>query len=190
VNLILNIAQQRYHSGCILSIMSHRTMLMVTILSAGATLLHAQAMVEFGTLSGRAAGASGGANVGKSIVDVFGKVNQQLSGAATVDAAAKPKPLTAVPAVATAKPPEPAIPPDLSGLLIGMDRADMLKKVGKPSMSITSVEDATQIETCWYRSGSTSVTVTLREEKVATISAAENLPAKQALAPVSDSLSH
>ena len=172
--------------------MSHRAIFPMIILSAGASLLQAQAMVEFGTLTGRAAGASGGANVGKSIVDVFGKVNQSLTaaGTATADAVAKPKPLTAVPAVTTAKPPEPAIPADLSGLVIGMDRADMLKKVGKPSMSITSVEDATQVETCWYRSGSTSVTVTLREEKVATISAAENLPAKQALAPVSDSLSH
>jgi hypothetical protein len=162
------------------------------MLSAGATLLHAQAMVEFGTLTGRAAGASGGANVGKSIVDVFGKVNQSLTaaGTATADAVAKPKPLTAVTTAKQAKPPDPAIPPDLSGLVIGMDRADMLKKVGKPSMSITSVEDATQVETCWYRSGSTSVTVTLREEKVATISAVENLPAKQALAPVGDSLSH
>jgi hypothetical protein len=149
-------------------------------------------MVEFGTLSGRAAAAGPGANVGKSIVDVFGKVNQSLSaaGTASADAVAKPKPPTAVPAVATTKTAEPVIPPDLSGLVIGMDRADMLKKVGKPSMSITSVEDATQVETCWYRSDSTSVTVTLREEKVATISAAENLPAKQALAPVNDSLSH
>jgi uncharacterized protein YodC (DUF2158 family) len=149
-------------------------------------------MVEFGTLNGRAAAAGPGANVGKSIVGVFGKVNQSLTaaGTASADAVAKPTPLTAVPAVTTVKPPESAIPPDLSGLVIGMDRADMLKKVGKPSMTITGVEDSTQVETCWYRSGSTSVTVTLREEKVATISAAENLPAKQALAPVSDSLSH
>jgi hypothetical protein len=169
-----------------LSIMLNRAILPI-ILSAGATLLHGQAMVEFGTLTGRAAGASGGANVGKSIVDVFGKVNQSLSaaGTATADAVAKPKPLTAVPAVTTAKPAEPLIPPDLSGLVMGMDRTDMLKKVGKPSMSITGVEDATQVETCWYRSGSTSVTVTLREEKVATI-----LMAKETLAPVSDTTAH
>jgi hypothetical protein len=172
--------------------MSHRAIVPMIILSAGATLLHAQAMVEFGTLSGRAAAAGAGAPVGKSIVNVFGKVNQSLNaaGTASADTVAKPNPLAAAPAVATAKPAEPAIPPDLSGLVIGMDRADMLKKVGKPSMSITSVEDATQVETCWYRTDSTSVTVTLREEKVATISAVENLPAKQALAPVNDSLSH
>jgi hypothetical protein len=163
----------------------------MSILSAGATLLHAQTMVEFGTLTGRASGAAGGANVGKSIVDVFGKVNQSLTGAGAVDAAAKPKPLPVIAAVpVTAAKPEPILPPDLSALVIGMDRDDMLKKVGKPSMSITSVEDATQIETCWYRSGSTSVTVTLREGKVATISGVESLPAKQALAPVSDSPPH
>lgn len=168
---------------------------MASILSAGATLLHAQTMVEFGTLSGRAAGAAGGANVGKSIVDVFGKVDQSLKGAGAVDAAAKPAPppvMAAVPATAVrpqAKP-EPILPPDLTALAIGMERADMLKKVGKPSMSISSVEDATQIETCWYRSGSTSATVTLREGKVATISGVESLPAKQALAPAGDSVSH
>ncbi len=66
----------------------------------------------------------------------------------------------------------------------------MLKKVGKPSMSISSVESSTQVETCWYRSAAESVTVTLRDGKVATISVAESLPAKEALAPVHDSLSH
>jgi hypothetical protein len=166
-------------------------MFMVSILSAGAALLHAQAIIEFGTAAGRAGAAAPGANVGKSIVDVFGKVNQSLSGAAKVDAVAKPSPLPAVTtAPATVAAPERAIPPDLSALAIGMDRADMLKKVGKPAMSIEGVESATQVETCWYRSGSDSVTVTLRDGKVATISVAESLAAKEALAPVHDSLSH
>jgi len=192
VNLILNIAQRRYHSGCILSIMSHRAIFRMLILTAGARLLHAQAIVEFGTLSGRAGAAAGGANVGKSIVDVFGKVNKSVTGAGTVDAAVKSKPLPAAtvsPATAAAKP-EPAAPPDLSALAIGMDRADMLKKVGKPWMSISSVEDSILVETCSYRIGSDTVTVILRDGKVAAISGAENLPAKQALAPVHDPVSH
>jgi hypothetical protein len=193
VNLTLNIAQQSYRSGCILSMMSHKAIFPMLILCAGVTLLHAQAIVEFGTLTGRSTGAASGAgNVGKSIADVFGKVNQSMTGAGAVDAAAKPKPLpagTTAPATAAAKP-EPATPPNLSALAAGMDRADMVKKVGKPWMSITSVEDSILVETCSYRSGSDTVTVTLRDGKVATISGVENLAAKQALAPVHDPVSH
>ena len=163
------------------------------ILSAGATLLHAQSIVEFGTLSGRSTGAASGAgNVGKSISDVFGKVNQSVTAAGTVDAAVKPKPVpaaTTAPATAAAKP-APATPPELSALVVGMDRADMVKKVGKPWMSISSVEDSILVETCSYRSGSDTVTVALRDGKVATISGLENLAAKQALSPVQDPVTH
>jgi hypothetical protein len=177
--------------------MSHRGIFPILILSAGAVLLHAQSIVEFGTLAGRSTDAASGAGkAGQSIVDVFGKVTQSLTGAGAVDAAAKPKPLpvTAAPAttiaVAAQAKPEPVLPPDLSALAIGMDRADMVKKVGKPRMSISSVEDATLIETCTYRSGSDTVTVTLRDGKVAVIAGLENLAAKQALAPVNDLISH
>jgi hypothetical protein len=137
-------------------------------------------MIEFGGVARRVGAAAPTANVGKSMGDVFGKVGQSLSGATKTDNVAKPT-------VAT---PERPIPPDLSALATGMDRADMLKKAGKPSMSISSVESSTQVETCWYRSGADSVTVTLRDGKVATISVAESLPAKEALAPVHDSVSH
>ena len=173
--------------------MSHKAIFPMLILSAGAALLQAQSIVEFGTLSGRSTGAASGAgNVGKSIADVFGKVNQSVTAAGTVDAAVKPKPLptaTTTPATASAKP-APAAPPDLTALATGMDRADMVKKVGKPWMSISSVEDSILVETCTYRSGSDTVTVILRDGKVAEISGAENLPAKQALAPVHDPISH
>ena len=86
--------------------------------------------------------------------------------------------------------PEPLLPPDLSALAIGMERADMVKKVGKPWMSISSVEDSVLVETCTYRSGSDTVTVTLREGKVATSAGLENLAAKQALAPAHDPVTH
>jgi hypothetical protein len=171
--------------------MSHRSIFIVSILSAGTSLVQAQAIIEFGAAAGRAGAAGAGANVGKSIADVFGKVTQSLSSAGKVDEAVKPGSVpAATTAPATAATPERPIPPDLSALVVGMDRGDMLKKVGKPSMSIEGVESATQVETCWYRTGSDSVTVTLREGKVATIVVAENLPAKEALAPVHDSLSH
>jgi hypothetical protein len=173
--------------------MLHKAIFPMLVLSAGAALLHAQTIVEFGTLTGRSTGAASGAgNVGKSIADVFGKVNQSMTGAGVVDAAVKPKPVpaaTTAPATTAAKP-EPVLPPNLSALAIGMDRADMVKKVGKPWMSISSVEDSILVETCTYRSGSDTVTATVRDGKVAAIAGAENLAAKQALAPVHDPVSH
>jgi hypothetical protein len=169
-----------------LGIMSHRAMLPILILSAGATLLHAQAMIEYGVATGRGGAAAGAAAAGKSAIDVFGKVNKALVTASKSDDTTKLTPgpapsagATAVTAVATKpQPPEPVAPPDLTALVAGMDRADMLKKVGKPSMSLSGVEDSKLVETCWYRSGADNVTVTLRDGKVATISGADKLTAK------------
>src|SRR5262249_41075900 len=106
--------------------MSKRALLLASILSAAASLLHAQAMTEFGAAAGRGAAAAGG--VGKSIVDVFGKVNQSVSAAGKVDEALKPAPppaaaaasiaATSVPA-ATPKT-EPVLPPDLKELVVGL----------------------------------------------------------------------
>lgn len=144
-------------------------------LSAGATLLEAQAIVEFGSLTGRTGAAAGGATAGKSVGNIFGKVNQTLGGAAKVGDGAKPRAVPASSAKAQLTPaaPEPLAPADLSALAIGMERADLLKKVGKPAMSISSVEDSTMVETCWFRSGGEQVTVILRDGKVATISGLE-----------------
>ena len=41
--------------------MSHRAIFPILVLCAGATFLHAQAIIEFGTLTGRAGAAAGGA---------------------------------------------------------------------------------------------------------------------------------
>jgi hypothetical protein len=159
-------------------------MFLVSMLSGGASLLHAQTMVEYGAAAGRAGAVGGGANVGKSITDVFGKVQQSLTGAAKVDEAVKPRSLPAtaiasVPAVTPkAAPPEPVLPPDLKELVVGLERADMLKKVGKPSMSFSLVESGVLVETCSYRSGADSVSVILRDGKVAAISGLESLTAK------------
>jgi hypothetical protein len=163
--------------------MSHRALVLVSMLSAAASLLHAQTMVEFGAAAGRAGAAGGGANVGKSITDVFGKVSQSLTGAARVDEAVKPRPLppvatASVPVVSPKAAPEPVLAPDLKELVVGLERADMLKKVGKPAMSFSLVESGVLVETCSYRSGADSVTVILHDGKVATISGLENLAAK------------
>ena len=66
----------------------------------------------------------------------------------------------------------------LTALVTGMDRADLFKKVGKPSMSMTSMDSAKVIETCWYKNGAENVTVILKDGKVAEISGAETLAAK------------
>jgi uncharacterized protein YodC (DUF2158 family) len=109
------------------------------------------------------------------MVDVFGKLGQTLGAAAKTGEAPPPKPVSAVTSTATpaANPqptPAPRAPADLSALAIGMDRADLLRKAGKPAMTISSVEDSTMVETCWYRSGPDNVTVVLRDGKVASIS--------------------
>jgi hypothetical protein len=153
--------------------MSHRLVVSVLAGVLGACLLHAQAITEYGAATGSSAGATAGASTGKSVVNIFGKVSQTLAGAAKASDDAKPSPsqpskAAAVRTVASApKPAEPILPPDLAALVTGMDRADMLKKVGKPSMSLSNVESSVLVETCWYKSGADSVTVTLRDGKVA-----------------------
>ena len=118
----------------------------------------------------------GGAAAGKSAVDVFGKVNKTLATAAKSDDTTR---LSPGPAAASSTPqPEPIAPPDLTALVTGMDRAELVAKAGKPSMSVTSTEASTLVETCWYRAGANSVTVILRNGKVASIAGAEKLAAK------------
>jgi hypothetical protein len=164
--------------------MSHRAMFLVSMLSAGTSLLHAQTMVEYGAAAGRAGAAGGAANFGKSITDAFGKVQQSLTGAAKVDEVVKPRPLPpvttgSIPAVTPkAAPPEPVLPPDLKELVLGLERADMLKKVGKPAMSFSLVESGVLVETCSYKSGSDSITVILHDGKVSSISGLESLTAQ------------
>jgi hypothetical protein len=163
--------------------MSNRALLPVWILTAGATLLHSQAMIEYGASAGRAGAATGAAGAGRSATKIFDKLNTSLAGAAkSGDEVKNGPPSTAGPATvaATSVPPPaaPALPADFAALVIGMDRADLLKKVGKPSMSMSSVESAKAIETCWYKNGAESVTVILRDGKVAEISGADKVAAK------------
>lgn len=177
----------------------------VLILGAGAGLLSAQTMIEYGASAGRAGASASAAGAGKGAAAAFGRVTQALSGAAKASDEAKPSapsaPSAAVPSyapVASAAAPaaassspvitvssapaaqkeEPLKPADLTALKTGMDRDEMLEKVGKPSMSLSSLESSTMVETCWYKNGSDSVTVTLRDGKVASISGAPEAEAK------------
>src|SRR5579863_7702844 len=124
--------------------------------AVGACLLSAQAITEYGATAGSASATSAGAGAGKSVAGVFGKVSQTLAGAAKASDNAKPStPQRSKSAAAAApsapKPAEPIAPPDLAALSNGMDRAGMLKKVGKPSMSMSSMESSSLVETCWYK---------------------------------------
>src|SRR5882762_4376298 len=118
--------------------MSNVALLPVLILTAGATLLHAQTMIEYGAGVGRAGVAAGAAGAGKSATKIFDKLNTSLAGAAksgddVKNAPSSPAaPATVVAATSAPAPAPPALPADFAALVIGMDRADLLKKVGKP----------------------------------------------------------
>jgi hypothetical protein len=160
-------------------------MLPILLLSAPAMLLHGQAIIEYGASAGRAGPAA--AAIGKSVTKTIGSLNNTLATAAggdarpvTSQAPAVQTPASAIPA---ATPPEsapivPAAPIDFAEIVTGMEKAELLKKAGKPAMSLTSTESSTLVETYWYRSGEDRVTVVLRNGKVATISGAEKLAAK------------
>jgi hypothetical protein len=153
----------------------------ILILGVPANPLRAQAMIGYGAVSGQSAVASGPAATGKAAAGILGKLNQMLAEAAKPGDAAKPAP--PAPSVTTAaKPPaastEPSPAADFSALAIGMDRADLLKNVGKPSMTISSVESSVLVENCSYRKGAGMVAVTLRDGKVTAITGAGELSAK------------
>jgi hypothetical protein len=164
--------------------MSNTALLPVLILTAGATLLRAQGIIEYGASAARSGVGAGAAGAAKSTTKIFDKLSTSLAGAAKSGDDVKNIPSSSsapanVIAATTAPPPAPpALPADFMALVIGMDRADLLKKVGKPSMSMSSVESSKAVETCWYKNGAESVTVVLRDGKVAEISGAGKLPAK------------
>src|SRR6185436_7071078 len=101
-------------------------------MTAGASLLHAQAMIEYGATAGRSAGAAGAAGAGKSAVKIFDKLGSSLAGAAKVDEIPTPRSVSPTVAVAATSAPAPAAPvasaapPDFNALVTGMDRADLL----------------------------------------------------------------
>jgi len=153
-------------------------MLPIVLLSA-ATMLHGQAIIEYGASAGRAGPAA--AAMGKSVSKAIGQLDKTLAIAAGADAKPMPAQTTTVLTPAAMPAPEPiapAVPVDFAEIVIGMDKSDLLKKAGKPGMSLTSTEGSTLVETCWYKSGEDKVTIILRNGKVAKISGAEKLSAK------------
>jgi hypothetical protein len=135
--------------------------------------LQGQAIIERGVLDGRS--AAGAAGVGKSVTGVLGQIGKTMNEATKVEA---PKPAPAVrppapePELEAPKPPAPATPAapvDFGLVVAGMDRAELMKLVGKPSMSVSGVESSLLRETYWYQTATESITVILRDGKVVSI---------------------
>ncbi len=150
-----------------------------------------QGMVEYGVNAGRAAGAAGGlGRAGKSTSDVLNKTAKGMERATSSTAAAPSKgakgttaaatakasaaaPATAAPAAsaeATAPADQgaakaPAIDPE--AIPVGLDRAELFRRFGKPSTAITQQQGGETVEKCWYRSpGLGTIVVILKGGKV------------------------
>lgn len=167
-------------------------MLLLTV----AGIASAQALGEYGTMTARSANTAAAAGAaGKSAGKLLGNLGKTLDQAAgqaapssavpampaakstaaavvtpNMVAAAAPAvaPVPAVAATPAVKEP-PAPPADLSLIIAGMERRELIEKVGKPSMSMSGMESSVIVETCWYKSGGETVVVTLRDNKVASI---------------------
>ena len=147
---------------------------------------HGQAIVEYGLGVGRsgAAGAAAGKKTGAAAASVLNKATAAVEKAGTASAAQAAKPAekveTAVaqPALA-AEPSTPATPAavDPASITAGMERQDLIAKLGKPSMKVTKLEDGHVVEKYWYKgAGRETVLVTLRNGKVESVSPPPVLP--------------
>ena len=137
--------------------------LMVCAALAFSVSAYGQAMVGYGLNTGRAAVAGGALNkTGKATAATLDKSAQALSKADAGVAAAKPE------AAAPAKAPEAAKPPvDVAALSSGLDREELLKQFGKPSMKLSNSDGPDLVEKYFYKSAAgEKVVVTLRNGKV------------------------
>ncbi len=127
-----------------------------------------QAMIEYSLGVGRAGAAIAGTGkqVGKSTGAVLQKATQALEKSGQVQAAQ-----TAAAPPQAASPPAPVDPVvDIAAVTPGLERQELLAKLGKPSMKITTLEGRDEVEKYWYRArGRDSVVVTLRNGKVASV---------------------
>ena len=160
--------------------MLHRPMLPILILCAGTPLLHGQAIVERGVIDGKTAAAAAGA--GKSLLGVLGQIGNVSEAAARVGNAPAP-PRSVAPddfeAPRPSAPPTPAAArPSFSVVTAGMDRTELVRLFGKPSISVSGMEAHAFTETFWYQTPTESVTVVLRDGKVFSITRVEKSAAK------------
>jgi hypothetical protein len=162
--------------------LSHRPMLPILILCAGTPLLHGQGIVEHGIIDGKT--AAGAAGAGASVLGVLSKMGNTTEKAAKTGGTPAAPPPRAVQAddIEAPRPPSSpapaAAPVSFSAVTEGMDRAEVLKLFGKPSMSVSGMDARALTETFWYQTATESVTIVLHDGKVFSISRVEKLTAK------------
>jgi hypothetical protein len=125
---------------------------------ACAALTYGQAAVEYSVGAGAAAGAAAGAKgTGQAAGGVFGAVGQVLNQAAKAGApaAAAPSKTAVTPAAVTpgtAAQSAPALPKpiDPSQVTVGMDRNELLTRLGEPTTSTSEMRHSQMIDTFWY----------------------------------------
>lgn len=143
-----------------------------------ATAAWSQAAVEHAAMTAASStGTAATVGPGKSIGNVFDGLNKKLESAKIANSSA---PRAKAPAqtsttvtlrVRENAPPrlEPK-PVDPSRVTIGLEREELLKRCGEPSMSSSQTRNSQLVETYWYNTTANEVlTVTLRDGKVASI---------------------
>ena len=129
----------------------------------------AQDLVEHAAGTARATSAVGMRGAGKGAASILDKAVKAL------DATAAPSSSKVEAIVLPASPakPEPAVKlvaPDPALIFLGMTQEELTRKFGQPAMKTSGTADSDAGETWWYGSGADTVTVTLANGKVRTVS--------------------
>lgn len=143
-----------------------RFLLVVVVLPAAL----AQTLVEYSLGAGRAAAAAPAAkSAGAATAATLGKLGKTMGQAAQAA-----KTTGRAPTVAEVKrAPKPLGPfADPAQITVGLERVEVLRQFGEPSMKIADVQAKALVETFWYKPPECeAVVVTLRDGKVSAVSA-------------------
>jgi len=135
-----------------------------------------QAIIEYGAGVGRAAVSGAGiGSVGKSTGGLLDKSAKRMEpvqtqkGKVATRTAKGSEPVQAV--AVKVQPPSSHIPAiDPAAIPVGLEREELFRQFGKPSMRITQQQGGEVVERCWYKAaGFDPVVVTLRNGKVASV---------------------
>jgi hypothetical protein len=163
------------------------TILRFVLLGGISATMWGQAMVDYGLgVAAAGAAAAPGQAAGRALGGIFLNLQKTLNStseaAMTPSSAAAPAPAqtrrgarTAQPGAAVrrqansepAEPPQPAVVyEDPGGITVGMERAELLSRVGEPAMKITA---AAGRESMTYQVKDRSIELELRDGKVASV---------------------
>jgi hypothetical protein len=134
--------------------------------------VHAQAIVEHSVAAGATGTAAAASkNAGKSIGRIFENLNKTMgkAGVETRSRETKRPPQSASPAAESGLKSEV---PDLKQISAGVDRQEVIRKFGEPSMKVTNLQKTGLEETFWYMvKDQEPVVITFLEGKVVATSA-------------------